>query len=304
MYRYKYINYKMTESTEKKIGDYLKDTPFNRTEIMPGQPESRRSPREIELSEKKHKGTITPEEEGELYGLRVFPDNLRGQELEKRKYLGIITKEEEEELIRLRQLQRREKTMSPELQKLWERVEANDPNVVLVDMNQENLVEVSPDDEDEKVIFTRGLRGCFGILVFCEDEGGRKTAILAHYDPSSIYLNNIDKLITLIKFNPAMKTSKYKQLILLGLAAYEQNPKTKQWESKISDQQKADLIITRIQTELGSDVKVKLEPYSLLQVEDIKDQGSLIVRIPSKRQASYRTWFSQGQLGEIDENHA
>lgn len=304
MHRYLYINYNMTESTEENIVDYFKNTLINPTEIMPDQPEWRRSPREIELTEKKHKGTITPEEEGELYGLRVFPDNLRGQELEKREYLGIITKEEEEELIRLRQLQKREKTMSPELQKLWERVEANDPNVVLVDMNQENLVEVSPDDEDEKVIFTRGLRGCFGILVFCEDEGGRKTTILAHYDPLSISVNIIDKLIILIKSNPAMKTSKYKQLVLLGPEAYEQNPKTKQWERKIRDQQKADLLITRIQTELGSDVKVKLEPYSLLQAEDIKDQRSLIVRIPSKRQASYRTWFSQGQLGEIDENHA
>lgn len=304
MYRYKYINYKMTESTEKKFGDYFKDTPFIRTEIMPGQSERRRSPREIELTEKELKGIITPEEEGELYGLRVFPDNLRGQELRKKEHLGMITKEEEEELTRLYQLQMREKTMSPELKKLWERVEVNDPNVVLVDMNQENLVEVSPDDEDEKVIFTYGLGGCFGILVFCEDEGGRKTAILAHYDPSSIYLNNIDKLITLIKFNPAMKTSKYKQLILLGPEAYEQNPKTKQWERKIGDQQKTDLLITRIQTELGPDVKVKLEPYSLLQSENIKDQGSLIVRIPSKRQASYRTWFSQGQLGEKDENHA
>lgn len=294
----------MTESTEKKIGDYLKDTRFNRTEIMPGQPERRRSPREIELTEKELKGIITPEEEGELYGLRVFPDNLRGQELRKKEYLGMITKEEEEELTRLYQLQKREKTMSPELQRLWKRVEANDPNVVLVDMNQENLVEVLPDDEDEKVIFTYGLGSCFGILVFCEDEGGRKIAILAHYDPSSIYLNNIDKLITLIKFNPAMKTSKYKQLILLGLAAYEQNPKTKQWESKISDQQKVDLIITRIQTELGSGVKVKLELYSSNLSSDIKDQGSLIVRIPPKKQASYRTWFSQGQLGELDENHA
>jgi len=40
-----------------------------------------------------------------------------------------------------------------------------------------------------------------------------------------------------------------------------------------------------------------LEPYSIQQDAMTKDQGSLIVRIPPKGQATYRTWFSQGKLG-------
>jgi hypothetical protein len=53
---------------------------------------------------------------------------------------------------------------------------------------------------------------------------------------------------------------------------------------------------------LGQDVEVKLEPYSAQQDAITKDQGSLIVRVPPKGQATYRTWFSQGQLGKTDEN--
>jgi len=78
--------------------------------------------------------------------------------------------------------------------------------------------------------------------------------------------------------------------------------KPKNSQRKIQDQQKADMLITAIQTELGQDVEVKLEPYSAQQDAITKDQGSLIVRVPPKGQATYRTWFSQGQLGKTDEN--
>lgn len=261
-----------------------------------------RSPREIELTKKESDKSITEEEKGELYGIRVFPNNPRGQELRKKEHLGLLTTEEKEELRRLNQLKTRQETMTPELQKLWERTEANDPNVEQISMNQGGSVEVLPDDEQEKVICTYGLGGCFGTLVFSEDENGRKTAVLTHFDPLSISAN-INELRRLIKANPAMKTSRYKQSILvLGTEGYEQNPQTKRWERKIQDQQKANMLITAIQAELGQDVEVRLEPYSEKQDAMTKDQGSLIVRIPPKEQATYRTWFSQGKLGKTDEN--
>lgn len=261
-----------------------------------------RSPREIELAKKEGDKTITEEEKGELYGIRVFPNNPRGQELRKKEHLSLLNTEEKEELRRLNQLKTRQETMTPELQKLWERTEVNDPNVEQVSMNQGSSVEVSPEDEQEKVIWTYGLVGCFGTLVFSDDENGRKTAVLTHFDPLSISAN-MNELRRLIKSNPAMKTSKYKQSILvLGADGYEQNPQTKEWERKIKDQQKADMLIATIQAEFGQDVEVKLEPYSTEQNAMTKDQGSLIVRIPPKGQASYRTWFSQGHLGKTDEN--
>lgn len=277
---------------------------FNNFDLE-GFERQRRSPREVELAKKEADGTISEEEKGELYGLRVFPNNPRGQELRKKEHLGLLTPEEKEELRRLNQLQIREKTektMTPELQKLWEKTEANDPNVEQISMNQGGSIEVLPDDEQEKIIWTYGLGGCFGTLVFSEDENGRKTAVLTHFDPLSISAN-INELRRLIRSNPAMKTSKYKQSILvLGAQGYEQNPETKQWERKIKDQRKADMLITAIQDELGQDVEVKLEPYSEQLDAMTKDQGSLIVRIPPKGQATYRTWFSQGQLGKTDEN--
>ena len=261
-----------------------------------------RRPREIELAKKEGVKTITEEEKGELFGLRVFPNNPRGQELRKKEHLGPLSPEEKEELRILNQLKARQETMTPELQELWERTEANDPNVEQVSMNQGSSVEVLPDDEQEKVIWTYGLGWCFGTLVFSEDENGRKTAVLTHFDPLSISAN-MNELRRLIKANPAMKTSKYKQSILvLGTQGYEQNPETKQWEQKIRDQQKADMLINAIQAELGQDVEVKLEQYSEQQDLMTKDQGCLIVRIPPKGQATYRTWFSQGQLGKTDEN--
>lgn len=264
-----------------------------------GSQSEQKNPREIELTQKERDKVITEEEKGELYGLRVFPNNPRGQELRKKEYLGLLTPEEKEELRRLNQLKTRQETMTPELQKLWERTETNDPNVEQVSMNQGGSVEVSPDDEQEKIIWTYGLGGCFGTLVFSEDENGRKAAVLTHFDPLSIS-SNMSELRRLIRSNPAMKTSKYKQILILGPQGYD--PETKQWGKKIRDQQKADMLITAIQAELGQDVEVKLEPYSEQIDAMTKDKGSLIVRIPPKGQATYRTWFSHGQLGKTDEN--
>ena len=120
--------------------------------------------------------------------------------------------------------------------------------------------------------------------------------ILTHFDPLSIYAN-ISELERLIKSNISMKTSKCKQYILFLEGQYEQNLQTKQWKIENLYQQKADMLINTIQIELGQDVEIKIEPYSTLRDITTKDQGSLIVRIPPKGQATYRTWFSQGQLG-------
>lgn len=266
-----------------------------------GLESKQKSPREIELEKKLRDGTITEEEKGELYGLRVFPNNPRGQELIKKEFLGLLTPEEKEELRRLYQQKLRQEKMTPELRRLWERTEANDPNVKQISMNEGGLVEVSPNDEQEKVIWAYGLRGCFGTLVFSEDEN-HKIAILTHFDPLSISSVNINALRSLIRAHPAMKTSKYKIIVVLAEGVYEKDPETKQWRRKIIDQQKVDMLITAVREELGQDVEVKLEPYSSLQDAMTKDQGVFIVRIPPKGQATYRTWFSQGQLGKTEKN--
>ena len=51
---------------------------------------TQKSPREIELAKKVGDKTITEEEKGELYGIRVFPNNHRGQELRKKNILAFL----------------------------------------------------------------------------------------------------------------------------------------------------------------------------------------------------------------------
>jgi len=241
--------------------------------------EQQKDQREIELT-KKWKN-CTEEEKGELYGLRVFPNNPKGQELIKKEHLGLLTLDEKEELKRLNESEIRQEIMTPELRELFERTEANDPSIEQVSMNQGSSIEALPNDEQEKIIWTYGLGGCFGTLVFSEDENGRKSAVLTHFDPLSISAN-MNELRKLIRSNPSMKEPKYKQSILvLGALEYKQNPETKQWETSM-DKQKTDMLIIAIKAELGQDVDVKLEPYSATNDTKTKDQGSLIVRIPPK----------------------
>jgi uncharacterized protein YnzC (UPF0291/DUF896 family) len=106
------------------------------------------SPRRSELEEKERKGTITDEEKAELLGLRVFPDNPRGAQLHTKEVLGTITEEEKAELYKLR----RRKKFSPEINQLFDRVEAGDPNVEQVDTNTGKAVEVTPEGEEKTIL--------------------------------------------------------------------------------------------------------------------------------------------------------
>jgi hypothetical protein len=80
------------------------------------------------------------------------------------------------------------------------------------------------------------------------------------------------------------------------------NPKTQKWELGINSdiQKKADALITTVKAKLGKDVKVELKSYPTKKIENVKDWGVFIVKIPphSKGVANYRTWFSRGILGE------
>src|SRR3989344_4340459 len=122
--------------------------------------------RSTELKRKKGAGKITPEEDAELIGLQVLPNDPRGAELRKKEVLGSITQKEGEELRRMNYLDTRRKEFSAEVIGLWERVEANDPNVMKVDMNSGGSVEVQPTDEQEKIIWTYALSGCYGVAVY------------------------------------------------------------------------------------------------------------------------------------------
>ncbi|MDA2921985.1 hypothetical protein MYX07_01825 [Patescibacteria group bacterium AH-259-L07] len=256
-------------------------------------------PRRTELEEKEKKKTITPEEQAELFGLRLFPDDPRGADLRKKEALETITPEEQEELRRLYQLKTRKKKFTPEVQELWEKVEQGDPNVIRVDMNQGQSCEIEPHDTAEKVIWTSALGGCFGTLVFIESKAGKRSAILTHYDPLHIQVNAL-KLKQLI--TPEMQDAPIKQtIVVMAAGEYIQDLKTGELKMTVKDQKKTDLLISTVRETLGENIEVTLEPYSEKLVKGRKDQGVMIVRVPPKTQATYRTWFSSGILGKGEE---
>lgn len=277
------------------------------------------NPRRTELQAKQRGGNITPQEKAELQGIYAFPNNPRGAELQMKKVLGGISEQELIELQALRafrndprgaelrqkqalgtinpaeakELARKyqQKNDSPEVSKLRDSIENGDTNIEKVDMNDGKSVEVMADDEDEKIIWTEGLGGCYGTLVFCEDENGNRRAVLTHYDPTNIS-SNMRKLQDLVDKNPAMKSSKTKQTVFI-LAA----------DDVESDKKSIDVLELTIKATLGDNVDIKIEPYSTKQESGVKDWGAFIVRIPptKKGDAHYRTWYNQGKLGKSDE---
>lgn len=139
-----------------------------------------------------------------------FPDNPRAAELKEKEVLGLINDAEKEKLKRLYQLNTRQEKNTPAVQTLlWERVETNDPNVVQVDMGNGKSVEVTPTD-DEKVIWTFGLGGCYCSVIFTEHEDGTRDCVLTHYPPTELSVN-MGKLGNLINASERMKTAKTKK---------------------------------------------------------------------------------------------
>ena len=221
-------------------------------------PERRKNPRQEELQARYE--SLNEEERAELMGLNVFPDNPHSAELRKKEALGQITDEEREELRRLYQLKTRQEEKTPAVIQLWERVEANDLNVEQVEMGNGKSIEVTS-TEEEKVIWTFGLRGCYGSVVFTENEDGTRNCVLTHYPPTELSQNMV-KLGDLIGISEKMKTAKIKKVILALPSEWVQNPETKKYEMKTKNQQAVNALTIAIQAELGADIEIKLELYS------------------------------------------
>ena len=193
-----------------------------------------RNPRKDELLVRQQEGQeLTREEAAELQGIFAFPDNPRGADLLMRDVLEKTTEEEKTELRK--HFQR--KQFSPEVNALWDKVEAGDPNVEQVAMSQGKAVEVSATDP-EKIIWTYGLVGCYGCLVYTENPNGTRNAVLTHYPPTEIS-QDLAKLRELIGQSVKMKEATTKQTVLvMANGEWVQDPATKKvlLESEISKQ--------------------------------------------------------------------
>ena len=255
-----------------------------------------RNPRKDELLARQREGQeLSREEAAELQGIFAFPDNPRGASLLMRDVLEQTNEEEKTELRK--HFQR--KQFSPEVNALWDKVEAGDPNVEQVAMSQGKAIKISATDP-EKIIWTYGLGGCYGCLVYTEHPDGTRNAVLTHYPPTEIS-QDLSKLRELIGQSVKMREATIKQTVLVMAAGeWVQDPSTKKGSFKVRDRQTADLLVLAVQAELGTGVDVKLEPYSETQMAGEKDQGTLLVYIPpsGKGEARYKTWFSGGRLGK------
>lgn len=273
---------------------------FNKLFREFGSPQGPKNSRQKELQSRYE--SLSEEERAELMGLNVFPDNPRGAKLREKEALGLINDEEKEELRRLYQLKTRQEKNSPAIQKLWEQVEGNDPNVEQVDMGSGKSVEISTTDEAEKVIWTFGLRGCYGSVVFTEHEDGTRNCVLTHYPPTELSVNMV-KLGDLINASEKMKTANTKKVVLALPGEWTQNPETKKYEMRTKNQQAVDALTIAIQAKLGADVEIKLEPYSEIS-EGEKDQGTLVVYLlpTGKGDVHYQTWYGGGKLTEKPES--
>jgi len=164
-------------------------------------------------------------------------------------------------------------------------------------MSQGKALEVYPGD-DEKIIWAYGLGGCYACLVFTEHSDGTRNAVLTHY-PETEIPQNLAKLRELIGQSGKMKEALIKQVVLIMSGKWAQDAITREDSFRVKDQQIADLLASAVQDELGSEVEVRLEPYSVSQMEGKKDEGIFLVYVPPKGKGvvRYRTWFSGGTLG-------
>ena len=238
-------------------------------------------------------GLTTEEEKAELRGYLVFPDNPEAASLLTKDILGQATEEEKAELRKYFQ----RKQFSPKVNSLWDKVEAGDPNVKQVAMSQGGAIKVSPTDP-EKIIWTFCLGGYYACLVFTEHPDGTRNAVLTHY-PATEIPQNLTKLRELIDQSEEMKGASIKQVVLIMPGEWVQDPITKKYSFGVQDQQTASSLASDVQDKLGSRVEVRLEPYSVGQMEGKKDEGIFLVYIPPKGEGvvRYETWFSDGTLG-------
>jgi len=149
-----------------------------------------------------------------------------------------------------------------------------------------------------RIIWTYGLDCCYACLVFTEHLDGTRNAVLTHY-PETEIPQNLAKLRELIGQSKKMKEASTKQVVLVVPGKWVKDPITNEYSFRVQDQQTASSLASDVQDKLGSGVEVRLEPYSVGQMEGKKDQGTLLVYVPPVRkgEACYRTWFSGGILG-------
>lgn len=157
-------------------------------------------------------------------------------------------------------------------------------------------IEVSPEDELEKYLFTHSLAGCYVTIILTEDDSGKRAASLTHYPPYVLieHLLDIKDKIDLNHSNKNSSTG------VIFAPAFESTVSKIKRETYIFREPTAvDLISVLLKKKLGSNAEVLLQPYV---VDDLcllgPDGGSILLKVPPKGKGnpSYRTWFNKREV--------
>ena len=195
-----------------------------------------------------------------------------------------MTTPEEIQLVPRHELSFNRESFSDETLEVLDRYTEGDPNVEVVMMNDGKAVKIGPEENEERVILTLGLKGCYGTGIFVELEDGTRHCAVTHYDNSSIG-RNLDKIHELIEGKGLKDSAVIKVAVVIsGIGEYSTDDEGLVTGFVPRGQTKKDAAIleTAIKNELGDDIEVKIEPYHESSYEGAKDEGLLMFRMPPK----------------------
>lgn len=236
------------------------------------------------LRKKLENDGLTDEEYAEFVSLQMFPSNQRGRELTKKKILHTITPEERREWSTLKNEQR---TMDKDISGLKERSERGDPNITRVEMNDCNSLNFSALEDQEKIIWTPSLSGCFAVAIVVEREDGSGTILLSHYQPMRVD-ENLKKMKE--KLPGIDATIKTKRALVLVAEDYKREAKSSKWKL-VSENKGLETILDTIRGSLGNDTAIIIEPYTPTAHVGRERDRSLVVKKTPKGGALYQTWY-------------
>lgn len=227
---------------------------------------------------------LTNEEYAEYRSLCMFPFDKRGQELTKKFFLHTITREERLEWTVLKNTHL---PMDEDIKSLEEGKEQGDPNVKKIEMNNSNSLDFSASENQDRIIWTPSLAGCFAIAIIVEYEDGSGTISLSHYQPIEIEKNLIIQKQTSAA---PIKKIKTKKALIMVAEKHEKDSESLKWKRTIN-KDKVDTILDTIKSTFGTDTQILVEPYlSSAHVGRERDHSLVVKRTPSGN-ILYQTWY-------------
>lgn len=150
-------------------------------------------------------------------------------------------------------------------------------NLEIVNVFDGKKIKVLP-EEEKKSFLTEELNGCTAVLIFTEEEDGKRTLCLTHYPPFMLERNK-NKITELLDGN-MIKATKKKVVILAENKRQEHLPDLK----------------LHISNSLGEDTNIEVVTYTKDPSKENYGRFSAKVAPKESGTVSYSTWFSTNTL--------